>query len=35
MNTLTLVSLTILAVFVVAYLVIDRQGTKDNEPPKS
>ena len=35
MNTLTLVSLTILAVFVVAYLVIDRQSTDDKESPKS
>ena len=35
MNTLTLVSLTILALFIVAYLVIDRQSSKDNDPPKS
>ena len=35
MNTLTLVSLTILALFIVAYFVIDRQSRKDNEPPES
>jgi len=35
MNTLTLVSLTILALFIAAYFVIDRQSGKDGEPPES
>ena len=35
MNTLTLVSLTILALFIAAYFVIDRQSTKDSDRPKS
>ena len=35
MNTLTLVSLTILALFIVAYVVIDRQSSNENEPPES
>ena len=32
---LALVSLTILALFIVAYFVIDRQNGKDGEPPES
>lgn len=35
MNTLTLLSLTIFALFVGAYFIIDRQSSKDKEPPES
>ena len=35
MNTLTLVSLTILALFIAAYFLIDWQSGKDGEPPES
>lgn len=35
MHTLTLVSLTILALFIAAYFVIDWQSSKDSEPPES
>ena len=34
MNTLTLLSLTIFALFVAAYLIIDRQSSNDKEPPE-